>query len=82
MSSASMLYWGGLSGTHRVTYVEIAQPVRLLGFSDSVFKREDEDNTGHAMRGGVIVLANAVDPDALRSGTVQLIDYVSRKQKH
>eukprot|EP00974_Lingulodinium_polyedra_P083364 8070294-Lingulodinium_polyedra.AAC.1 len=34
------------------------------------------------MRGCVIVLANAADPGALRSGKAQLIVYVSRKQKH
>ena len=65
-----------------LTYAEIAQPVRLLGFSDSAFKREDEDNTGHAMRGCIIVLANAASPDTMCSGKVQVLDYVSRKQKH
>eukprot|EP00974_Lingulodinium_polyedra_P123992 11188853-Lingulodinium_polyedra.AAC.1 len=34
------------------------------------------------MRGCVIVLAHASGADTLTSGKVQLIDYVSRKQKH
>eukprot|EP00974_Lingulodinium_polyedra_P068994 6679910-Lingulodinium_polyedra.AAC.1 len=34
------------------------------------------------MRGCVIVLARASGEDTLASGKVQLIDYVSRKQKH
>ena len=56
--------------------------MRLLGFSDSAFKRDDEDNTGHAMRGCVIMLATASGPDVMNSGKVQVLDYVSRKQKH
>eukprot|EP00974_Lingulodinium_polyedra_P099456 9634180-Lingulodinium_polyedra.AAC.1 len=49
------------------TYGHIEQPVRLLGFSDSAFKREDDHNTGHAMRGCVIAFAHASGEDILVS---------------
>eukprot|EP00974_Lingulodinium_polyedra_P086868 8419946-Lingulodinium_polyedra.AAC.1 len=45
----------------------IEQPVRLFGFSDSAFKREDDNNTGHAVRGCIIVFAHASGADTLIS---------------
>eukprot|EP00974_Lingulodinium_polyedra_P018585 1799981-Lingulodinium_polyedra.AAC.1 len=41
--------WAQRSPQGRI-YSHIKQPVRSLGFSDSAFKREDDNNTGHAMR--------------------------------
>ena len=65
-------------------YARLSLPLRLIAVSDSAFKREEDEHghaSGHAMRGCVIVRAGA-DPADSTSLNVQVLDYVSRKQRH
>ena len=57
-------------------------PFRILAMSDSAFKKEDD--SGHAMRGSIVMLTNCVGPleTGLKDAVVHVIDYASRKQRH
>ena len=62
-------------------YHKLELPVQLLVMGDSAFKREDTDNTGHAMKGGIFLLHSAA-PGQVISGTAQILEFYSRKQRH
>ena len=53
----------------------------MLTMGDSAFKRDDSDNSGHAMKGGMFMLHSAAQGTVV-SGPVQLLEYYSRKQRH
>ena len=55
-------------------------PIRILGPSDSAFKREKD--CGHAMRGCLILFAPAADSTDINMMPVHVLDYVARKQRH
>eukprot|EP00974_Lingulodinium_polyedra_P077283 7481624-Lingulodinium_polyedra.AAC.1 len=50
-----------------LAYHRIEHPIKLLGFSDSAFKREGGDNTGHAVRVCVVAFAHDNGADTLAS---------------
>ena len=62
-------------------YHKLPLPVQLLTMGDSAFKRDDSDNTGHAMKGGMFMLHGALAGSVV-SGPIQLLEYFSRKQRH
>ena len=62
-------------------YKKLPLPVQLLSMGDSAFKREDTDNTGHAMKGGMFMLHGGT-PGTVTTGPIQLLEYYSRKQRH
>ena len=53
----------------------------MVAFGDRAFKRDDDDNMGHAMKGAAFMLVGAGSGD-LQSGPTQLLEYFSRKQRH
>merc|ERR1712015_468717 len=66
----------------RIVLKSIKGPFRVVALSDSAFKKEDE--SGHAMRGCVVMLVpkhGTLEQD-IKRGDVHLIDYASRKQRH
>ena len=57
-------------------------PFRVVAISDAVFKKED--STGHVVCGcttAIMPKKDTLEVD-LRSSTVHMIDYASRKQRH
>ena len=64
-----------------LVYRKLTMPVQLIGIGDSAFKRDDTDNTGHAMKGGMFLLHSAA-AGSVTTGAVQLLEYYSRKQRH
>ena len=64
-----------------LVYRKLPLPVQMLSMGDSAFKREDTDNTGHAMKGGMFMLHGG-SPGSVKSGPIQLLEYYSRKQRH
>ena len=60
-------------------FVKLALPIRLVGVSDSAFRKEDSE--GLAMRGYIIGFMSCVGGDAL-GGCLVPLEYLSRKQRH
>ena len=67
---------------HRVGifYGKVPEPWRLVGFSDSAFKAQDDEAAGLALRGLAVVLTtdSATQPTS-PSGDVNLLDFLTRR---
>ena len=61
---------------------KVAEPRRLIAFSDSAFKAQEEESSGLALRGIAVLLttADCISPTS-KDGACQLIDYLTRKLK-
>ena len=63
----------------KIRYARLHGPTALVAVSDSAFKKEDE--SGHALKGGLFILAEA----KYRSGEAaqgHLLDYVCSRERH
>jgi hypothetical protein len=61
-------------------YQRITGPLRLLCFSDAAFKAQEDESSGLALR-GLIVLVIGESDSATASGNCHLVDFVVRRQK-
>ena len=63
-----------------IRYVQIPEPHKLVGFSDSAFKAQEGESSGLALRGLAVVLCQD-KPGALASCPVHLLDFIVRRLK-
>ena len=63
-----------------IVYEKIAEPIRILGFSDSAFKAQEEESTGLALRSLVVCLVPESSKLA-HNGKCHLLDFVVRRLK-
>ena len=63
-----------------LVYRRIAGPLRLLCFSDAAFKAQEDESSGLALRGLVVLVIGESD-SATYSGNCHLVDFVVRRQK-
>ena len=64
----------------RLTYRPLKGKLRLLTFSDSAFKKEEE--TGHALKGTLVLLVEAASDGVTTEVGCHVLDFSSKRVRH